>query len=213
MRTYWHPNLMADDPERLRPITEAVFTGLASMGRWLLWMHKEEAMSVHFRHTKPSTPDPYEEYFGCEVHYDQDADYLEYSKFIGELKLPQANLEMLEILTARLDVALQNLRADKLTMGKVRPCINHLLASGNATIENVAEMLDIGAKTLARRLASEGTSFRDLLKEVRIQNYQLLEKDGTKSLSEIAQELGYSEQSGFTRAFRSWFGKAPTEKD
>lgn len=211
VRTYWQPNIEADNPERLRPITEAVFTGLANMGRWLLWMHKEEAMSVHFRHAKPSTPDPYKEYFGCEVHYEQEIDYLEYGKVIAEQKLPQANLDMLEILTARLDVALRNLEADKLMTGQVRQCISHLLPSGTPTIENTANMLSMGSKTLTRRLHSEGTSFRNLLKEVRIQNYHFFKQEGTKSMNEIAHQLGYSEQSGFSRAYRSWFGKSPTE--
>ncbi|UTW54375.1 AraC family transcriptional regulator ligand-binding domain-containing protein [Kordiimonas sp. SCSIO 12610] len=211
VRTYWHPNIEADNPEALRPIIEAVFTGLANVGRWLLWAFKEEAMAVHFRHQKPSTPDPYEEYFGCKVYYGQEVDFLEYKKGLAQKKLPQPNLELLEILKSRLDVALRNLEVDKLTTGKVRQCINHMLPTKAPKIEDVADMLNVSSKTLARRLSGEGTSFRDLLQDVRIQNYHFMKEEGGRSLSEIAHALGYSEQSSFTRAYRSWFGKAPTE--
>jgi len=35
-------------------------------------------------------------------------------------------------------------------------------------------------------------------------------RDG-RSLTEIAQSLGYNDQSAFTRAFKNWYGIAPSD--
>ena len=67
------------------------------------------------------------------------------------------------------------------------------------------------SRTLHRRLLAEGTSFKQVLKEVR--HALALEhiRAGRLSVEEIAQVLGYSDVANFRRAFRQWEGVAPSE--
>ncbi|WP_262696493.1 AraC family transcriptional regulator [Kordiimonas aquimaris] len=209
-RVMWHPYI--NDAERMRPVTEAVYAGYVSIGRWLLWHYNEDALIVRFRHSKPSEPDPCAEYFGCEILYDQDFDCLEFKASLADAKLPQANPELLASLEKRLDKALINLDNANSAQSQVYQCIQHFLESGPVNLPDIADALGYSEPTLTRRLKHEGTTFRQVLQEVRQENTAFYIQEGQKSLTEIAQALGYSDQSAFTRAYKAWYGKPPSAK-
>ncbi|MEN0065490.1 MAG: helix-turn-helix domain-containing protein [Myxococcota bacterium] len=75
----------------------------------------------------------------------------------------------------------------------------------------VARMLAMSPRTLARRLGEEGTSFRAIRNEVRQQRAQRSLGTPERQVSEVADELGFSDVTAFSRAFRSWTGLTPTE--
>lgn len=75
----------------------------------------------------------------------------------------------------------------------------------------IASRLNMTDRTLRRKLAQEGTSYRQLLKNVReeIAVYYL---DETKlQVAEIALKLGYQETSNFRAAFKGWKGVSPRQ--
>jgi AraC-like DNA-binding protein len=93
--------------------------------------------------------------------------------------------------------------------------IRVLLASWN-TIErpsapSVALELGLKQRTLNRLLSKEGTSFIRLLEDARFEQAQQLLKDSSVPMLSIAWSLGYADASAFSRAFRRWSGKTPTE--
>jgi AraC-like DNA-binding protein len=65
-------------------------------------------------------------------------------------------------------------------------------------------------RTLRRKLVAENTSFRNILEKARRDACRLYFLEGTRSLSEIAAKLGYSELSAFTRAYTAWYGHPPS---
>ncbi|PSF10725.1 AraC family transcriptional regulator [Marinobacter fuscus] len=79
------------------------------------------------------------------------------------------------------------------------------------TTENIARRLDISARTLRQHLASANTSFRALRNEIRENFATLYLQDTNVPLESIADKLGFSDQAGFTKAYRSWTGKTPGE--
>lgn len=93
----------------------------------------------------------------------------------------------------------------------IRQLLRNLLPSGRATVELIADYLDINTRTLQRYLAEEGTSFQVLLDETRQAMAQRYLGDSTLSLTQLAAMLGYSELSAFSRAFQRWFGTSPRE--
>ena len=68
----------------------------------------------------------------------------------------------------------------------------------------------MGARTLQRKLAGEGSSFSKLLDEVRKELAERYIEDQTRTISEVSFLLGFSESSAFSRAFRRWTGEAPS---
>jgi AraC-like DNA-binding protein len=64
-------------------------------------------------------------------------------------------------------------------------------------------------RTLFRRLRGAGTGIRELTNEVRFEIARQLLRNTRISLVQVAADLGYSEASAFTRAFRRWSGQTP----
>jgi AraC-like DNA-binding protein len=78
-------------------------------------------------------------------------------------------------------------------------------------VEEAAAQLSIHPRTLNRRLHEEGTSFREVLNEVRFETASQLLTDTQLGVTRIALTLGYADPSVFTHAFRRWAGVPPRE--
>lgn len=75
-------------------------------------------------------------------------------------------------------------------------------------LSHIAEVLGMSSRTLRRHLQSEGTSFSSIIQAVLL----ALAKDklaGSDSIQCIAYDLGFSEPSAFSRAFRRWTAVSP----
>ncbi|WP_229954497.1 helix-turn-helix transcriptional regulator [Parasphingorhabdus litoris] len=86
----------------------------------------------------------------------------------------------------------------------------YLLDKSGLSLDAAAETFGMAERTMRRKLVAEGASFRQILERVRRDACQLYFLEGTRSLSEIATKLGYSELSAFTRAYTSWHGRSPS---
>jgi AraC-like DNA-binding protein len=89
----------------------------------------------------------------------------------------------------------------------------HLHANFNlpATLEDVAQYLGVTPRTLARKLAAENTSFRQLVHDVRMEIASHHLRFSRLSVDKIAELVGFSNASSLHRAIRSWSG-APTSQ-
>lgn len=76
--------------------------------------------------------------------------------------------------------------------------------------EQVADVLGIGGRTLARRLAEAGTSWQALLRQVNSERAMNYLRHSQLPVGEIAERLGYSDPAAFTRAFQGWTGRSPS---
>ena len=94
---------------------------------------------------------------------------------------------------------------------RVRALIGESLAGGRVRVEAVASRLSMSRHTLYKRLKEENLTFFDLLDEVRRERaiHYLRQRD--RSLVEVAELLGFSELSAFSRAFKRWMGKPPAQ--
>lgn len=83
------------------------------------------------------------------------------------------------------------------------------LLDGQMDIEGTAQNLDVGPRTLQRRLQREGASYRDLVEAARRERASALLIETSERVADIAVALGYSSPSHFVRAFRRWTGNTP----
>ncbi len=79
------------------------------------------------------------------------------------------------------------------------------------TLDQLAGFMNISPRTLARYLAAEDTSFRDLSLEVRTDRARRLLRDGELSVTQIAYRLGYGDVASFVRSFGRRTRCTPTE--
>ena len=82
--------------------------------------------------------------------------------------------------------------------------------SGARTIQSVADEFSMSSSTLKRRLAAEGTSFRELLQQSMVDRARKRLLDPSTSVGEVANELGYSDLTNFSHAFKKWTGSSPS---
>ena len=92
----------------------------------------------------------------------------------------------------------------------VRKAIYLLLPIGRASIEQIAEALGTNVRTLQRRLEASGDTFSDLSNSVRRELVMRYIINENYTISQIADLLGYSMPSSFTRWFTAEFGVTPT---
>ncbi|HJV02687.1 MAG TPA: AraC family transcriptional regulator [Burkholderiaceae bacterium] len=77
------------------------------------------------------------------------------------------------------------------------------------SLEAAAQLFNLTPRTLHRRLLEEGTSYRDVLDEVRHQLALEHLQAGKLSIQEIAYQLGYTDTANFRRAFIRWQAISP----
>jgi AraC-like DNA-binding protein len=124
--------------------------------------------------------------------------------------LPTSNRELATTCDAILASELATLQNDDLE-SRCRAHLLHELTSGEPSDTRLAESLGLSTRTLQRKLAALGLSYRGLLEKTRYELALRYLDDPRKSVTEITFLLGFSEQSAFTRAFKRWNGKAPSD--
>jgi AraC-like DNA-binding protein len=77
--------------------------------------------------------------------------------------------------------------------------------------ETLARELGMSRSTLHRRMKDAGLNLKELKDDERKKRAIALLANTDLSLSKIALELGYKEQSSFYRAFTRWFNETPSE--
>ncbi|MGH3968682.1 MAG: helix-turn-helix transcriptional regulator, partial [Mycobacterium sp.] len=123
--------------------------------------------------------------------------------------LPQADPHTLEMCMAQCDVLMQRNEQRRGITAVVRTKLFRD-AGGFPALPDVAADLDMHPRTLRRRLADEGTSFRALLNEARSALAVDLLCNVGLTVEEVSRRLGYTDVSTFSHAFRRWHGTAPS---
>ena len=83
--------------------------------------------------------------------------------------------------------------------------------NGFPSLVVTARLFYLTPRTLHRRLLDEGTTFKQILEEVRHTLAVEHLKAGLLSVQEIAYSLGYNDVANFRRAFKRWEGVPPSE--
>ena len=101
---------------------------------------------------------------------------------------------------------------ERSTSATVRQFLEQAIALGRPTAEDdVARALGIGPRTLRRQLADEATTLREVFDAVRLEWATARLRASRVSIAALALELGFSDQTAFSRAFRRWTGRSPAE--
>ena len=153
----------------------------------------------------------YEELVGCPVIFGAEQTSLEFSRSQFALSLPTANPELQQRVQANYAKAV-----DWLVAGRKYSALCYLYLASELNksplkLERVAASFGLSERTLRRKLVEEGLPFRKLLENVRRDLSDLYRLEGRRTISEIAELLGYSELSAFTRAHNNWHGVPPRQ--
>ena len=191
-----------------RPVSECVAAG------WLLASRQATGLNfipleVRFPHRAPDDISEHEQLFGCKLQFGWERTELVFARELLNATLVKADPALQAILEAQLVDLIQKLPKAEATTDAVRRHLASELAKGQPTLEQIAPRLRMSSRTLRRHLDEEGTSFREILNDVRRELASRYLLEGRLAIGEIAFLLGFSEPSAFHRAFKQWTGHAP----
>ncbi len=92
----------------------------------------------------------------------------------------------------------------------IRQVIATYMRNDMIGIDHISAVIGLGSRTLQRRLRERGLDYSELVAATRLTLARNLLEDRGIEVTDIAQELGYSDAANFTRAFRKWTGLAPS---
>jgi AraC-like DNA-binding protein len=165
--------------------------------------------AVYFPQAPPVDSGPYKARFDCPLFFNWDSMTMSFDAAILDSPIREANPHLHSVLEQHLLNLSRDFSEDY--CGQIRHLIRQALTTGDCSIERVAAFLAINKRSLQRKLKAHGTSYKELLQEVRfdIARRYLLESNG--SLTALADMLCYAELSVFSNAFRQRFGISPRE--
>ena len=162
---------------------------------------------VQFAHGAPSDLSVHRRVFPCGVDFDSECNGIVCASVDLDATNPRADPVMARY--ARQFVEMIPQMVSSSIDLDVRRAIYLGLPAGNATIECVAQSLGLSVRTVQRQLGAAHTSFADLLNDVRRQMAQRYIQDANCSIGRIAELLGYTTASSFSRWYTAQFGMPP----
>ena len=164
---------------------------------------------VHLEHPRPEECRAHASVFGAPLYFNMPTNALVFGDRDLARPMPGSDEQRLRDLCDALTV----LSGSTGTLGltdRVAGLIRSLLPAGYPRIEDVADAMQMTRWTLQRRLADHGQTFSDLVEATRRGLATIHLGQAHMSIRDIADSLGYSELSAFSRACVRWFEMPPS---
>ncbi len=189
---------------------DLLVAGLRFFGAWLIG--SEPALAdVWFRRSRPASTGFREQIFGVAPRFGCDDDGFALARSWFDAPLRTAEASLVPVLEAQASRLLAGIREDDFLASVGGLIVERIGAGAGVEIGEIAARLHASPRTLQRRLRAHGTTFARLLQEVRMDMATRLLDDQRLSVAQIAQMLGYQEQSSFCHAYRQWTGRSPSD--
>lgn len=159
---------------------------------------------------RPAAPlSVHEAFFGVPVRVDRElpSAVLRVPRRLSEVTLGAVNVNLRRLALAFL--AEQAPRVVSALTPRVRAAVQQALGTGPVETQAIAGLLAVHPRTLQRRLEAEGTTFGAVLDDVRRQTAQRLLTTTDLPIGQIANMVGFAEQSALSRAARRWWDASP----
>lgn len=195
-----------------RQLVEHVLALCCLLGRHVTGHMDERPSLVCFRHSRPKDTSAHARIFECDLRFDAEQDeivferrYLDFGTN-GNLRLFRPLVEY--YLRYRID---RMKGYDQSMATTVALALPGMLGTSVCDADFVAAVLGMSAKKMQRLLAAEGTTFSEILENVRQNMARQLMAESKAPVAQIAGMLGYAAASPFIVAFRRWTGRTPLQ--
>jgi AraC-like DNA-binding protein len=147
---------------------------------------------------------------GCTLRFEQPANQFIFDSHLMDKPAKLGNQSTYADVVKLCDELLADLSLRTGVAGKIRASLLQDIAAPR-TFAATARKLGTTTRTLRRQLRQQGTSFRKLVDELRIQVAVKYLRDTVMTNEDIATAMGFSDPANFRHAFRRWTGKTPGE--
>jgi AraC-like DNA-binding protein len=180
-----------------RHVIEHMFANIVALSNSQIG-YPTHTIRIEFKHNSAGNTEHMEKVLNADVSFDCDADRIFVPKLF--LELP-SRYDQDDLFTYTEDLAR--------LINSVRGVILNQLPFGLPKIDDTAKALDITPRTLQRRLLERQLKYQVLLDDVRRELARGLIIKPELTLSDVADYLGFNDQSAFQHAFQRWEGTTP----
>lgn len=166
---------------------------------------------VCFAHAQPADVTEHQRIFRTAIHFASGRTAMHVPNDLLNVQNTQADQGLVGVLDDYAQRLLEQAPRRDTLSERVRLQLIGELKGGAPTAEGVARSLQVSVRTLHRALQMEGTTFSELLDQLRQEQAAVYLSAPHISISEVAFLLGFSELSAFYRAFKRWTGTTPAE--
>lgn len=197
-----------------RQATEYVLGAFVVLMRFLLPGHKRDLLAVHFRHARPvdaAHSRGYYTFFKCPVYFGQPSSSVVLNSSILRARMPHSDAMLKELLETHATQLLKQRDHKPDLAAEVRHLTHAMLVNGTPTREMVATQLGMSSRSLHRKLEAQGSSYRQILHQLRLSLADEQLRHQAASVSDTAAHLGFANHQAFLRWFRQSTGMTPSE--
>ena len=167
-------------------------------------------LRVSIQHQEPARPARFNDLFGAPVSFSQPQNALWLDPAMVSKPLATANPELARVNDLVITDYLAKLDRNDVTT-QVRSKLIERLPSGQFSEQGIASSINVSKRSLQRKLRLQGQSFSKLVESTRRELSKDYVRDPQRSLNEVAFLLGFAEPGNFSRAFKRWYGKSPSQ--
>ena len=202
-------NCQFTDQLARRHEVETVIASWYTYARNFLHVETSFADCVWFEHAPPDDASllaEYGEVFDCDVRFSQQASGILLPRDVLAQPLPQANEKLLHTLLDYATQIIVELDSNKTVTEQVKDMLRLMLKDSPPSSTLIAEKLGMSGRSLQRKLQKEGSHYKDVLNELRLELALHYLNNTQLTLESIAGKLGYTEPRSFYRSFKQWTG-------
>lgn len=168
-----------------------------------------EDLTIHISSPAPRSPSRLLQKYGDRVKFSQPDHGVIVPVRLLDHRPPSADPVLLNIIEQHVYRIIKERSTETSPLNKIVEAVCAMLKSGDCSAEAVARELGMSRRSLQRALGDQGTTYRDLLAEVRRSMAEKYLVNTELPMKEIAYLLGFSEISTFSRAVKNWYGIPP----
>lgn len=171
---------------------------------------------VNFAYAKPSYWEKYHHYYGAHLNFDHKKTEVIIPDAVLSLPSPTADRLMHQEAIALCERQLREIKPGQ-TAAQALPTQDRVIKLMTENpgkiwgLNELAEKMHMSGRTLIRRLADEGTTFKNLRDDLAKQQAANYFHDGGLSVESVGYLMGFSDVSSFRRSFKRWFGETPSQ--
>ncbi len=206
-----HPEWWAHYPNTARQAIET------SMSRTISIIYRFTGKRVwpqraSFKYPAPEDLSIYRTVLNTELIFSAEENRLDFDHSLAQIPVASHNFTLYQEFRTLAELKLAQINSTHTVPSteRVKTILLSALDQQLPSIDQTAEQLQCSTRTLQRRLREEGTSFQNILEDIRKELAIRFVKKRQNKLTEIASFLGYSDPRVFRRAFKRWTGFTPS---
>ena len=157
----------------------------------------------------PQDPAPYNHFFKSPIRFNATGNAVVFPTRWLQHKLPSHDILLFDYLERKATELHRNVKID--LINQLHRFVRIALVTQDCSARAAAQHLGIHERTLNRRLHDQGTTFRNVVNEVRYAMAQSFLANSEATNAEIALALGYTDATTFSHAFKRWSGMTPAQ--